>query len=84
MMSLFSKSYRWICSVVSVLLSTEVDLILTFNAMIGLTYVLNVLLQSSVTLDDVFKILMDFRADESLCRGTNMWRQVSCSWRVSH
>lgn len=84
MMSLFSESYRWICLVVSVLHSTGVDLIFTFNAMIGLIYVLNVSLQSSVTLDDTFKILMDFRADESLCRGTNMWKQVSCSWRVSH
>ncbi|CAG09449.1 unnamed protein product, partial [Tetraodon nigroviridis] len=34
---------------------------------------------SSVTLDDVFKVLMDFRADESLCRGTEMWKQV-CVW----
>lgn len=83
-MSLFSESYRWICLVVSILHSTGVDIILTFHAMIELIYVLNVSLQSSVTLDDIFKILMDFRADESLCRGTNIWKQVSCSWHVSH
>lgn len=35
------------------------------------------LLQSSVTLDDVFSFLVDFRADESLCRGTQIWNQVS-------
>lgn len=33
--------------------------------------------QSSVTLDDVFSFLADFRADESLCRGTQIWNQVS-------
>uniref|UniRef100_A0A3Q3WMJ0 tRNA (guanosine(18)-2'-O)-methyltransferase TARBP1 n=1 Tax=Mola mola TaxID=94237 RepID=A0A3Q3WMJ0_MOLML len=34
---------------------------------------------SLVTLDDVFSFLMDFRADESLCRGTQIWNQ-SCAW----
>ncbi|XP_070697554.1 probable methyltransferase TARBP1 [Pempheris klunzingeri] len=34
---------------------------------------------SAVTLDDVFNFLMDFRAEESLCRGTNIWNQL-CSW----
>lgn len=79
MMSLSSDSYRQICLVVSVLPSARVDIILTFHAIVGLIYVLHILLQSSVSLDDVFKILMDFRADESLCRGTKMWKQVSCS-----
>lgn len=69
--------------VILVLHSTGVDIILTFKAAIELLYVLNVLLQSSVSLDDVFKMLMDFRADESLCRGTKMWKQVSCSRNLS-
>nr|XP_046257205.1 probable methyltransferase TARBP1 isoform X2 [Scatophagus argus] len=34
---------------------------------------------STVTLDDVFSFLMDFRADESLCRGTQIWKQL-CVW----
>ncbi|XP_040906647.1 probable methyltransferase TARBP1 isoform X2 [Toxotes jaculatrix] len=34
---------------------------------------------SAVTLDDVFSFLMHFRADESLCRGTQIWNQL-CSW----
>ncbi|CAJ1067470.1 probable methyltransferase TARBP1 [Xyrichtys novacula] len=34
---------------------------------------------SSVTLDDVFSFLVDFRADESLCRGTQIWSQT-CEW----
>lgn len=29
-----------------------------------------------MTLDDVFSFLMHFRADESLCRGTQLWNQV--------
>uniref|UniRef100_A0AAQ5YJS7 tRNA (guanosine(18)-2'-O)-methyltransferase TARBP1 n=1 Tax=Amphiprion ocellaris TaxID=80972 RepID=A0AAQ5YJS7_AMPOC len=33
---------------------------------------------SAVTLDDVFSFLMHFRADESLCRGTQLWNQVRC------
>lgn len=37
----------------------------------------NISSQSSVTLDDVFSFLADFRADESLCRGTQIWNQVS-------
>lgn len=32
--------------------------------------------QSTVTVDDVFSFLMHFRADESLCRGTQIWNQV--------
>lgn len=35
------------------------------------------LFQSSVTLDDVFSFLVDFRADESLCRSTLLWKQVT-------
>lgn len=31
-----------------------------------------------MTLDDVFSLLMHFRADESLCRGTHIWNQVQC------
>ncbi|XP_041646192.1 probable methyltransferase TARBP1 [Cheilinus undulatus] len=31
---------------------------------------------SRVTLDDAFSFLMDFRADESLCRGTHIWNQT--------
>ncbi|XP_074532568.1 tRNA (guanosine(18)-2'-O)-methyltransferase TARBP1 [Halichoeres trimaculatus] len=34
---------------------------------------------SAVTLDDVFSFLVDFRADESLCRGTQIWNQT-CDW----
>uniref|UniRef100_A0A3Q3SXK3 tRNA (guanosine(18)-2'-O)-methyltransferase TARBP1 n=1 Tax=Mastacembelus armatus TaxID=205130 RepID=A0A3Q3SXK3_9TELE len=34
---------------------------------------------NAVTLDDVFSFLMHFRADESLCRGTQIWIQL-CSW----
>lgn len=36
--------------------------------------------QNSVTLDDVFSFLVDFRADESLCRGTLLWKQVCFQW----
>ena len=36
-------------------------------------------LQSEVTLDDIFSFLMHFRADESLCRGTELWDQVRCT-----
>lgn len=38
------------------------------------------LFQDSVTLDDVFSFLVDFRADESLCRGTFIWKQVCFLW----
>ncbi|KAL0983871.1 hypothetical protein UPYG_G00134130 [Umbra pygmaea] len=34
---------------------------------------------SSVSLDDVFSLLVHFRADESLCRGTSLWNQL-CDW----
>lgn len=34
-------------------------------------------LKSAVTLDDVFSFLAHFRADESLCRGTPLWKQVN-------
>ncbi|XP_057705003.1 probable methyltransferase TARBP1 [Corythoichthys intestinalis] len=34
---------------------------------------------STVTLDDVFTFLGNFRGDESLCRGTALWNEV-CSW----
>ncbi|KAK0150185.1 putative methyltransferase TARBP1 [Merluccius polli] len=32
---------------------------------------------SAVTLDDFFSFLTHFRADESLCRGTPLWKQVT-------
>ncbi|XP_008276956.1 probable methyltransferase TARBP1 [Stegastes partitus] len=38
---------------------------------------------SAVTLDDVFSFLMHFRADESLCRGTQLWNQL-CTWLLDH
>ncbi|XP_044070837.1 probable methyltransferase TARBP1 [Siniperca chuatsi] len=38
---------------------------------------------SAVTLDDVFSFLMDFRAEESLCRGTQIWNQ-SCAWLLDN
>ncbi|XP_029305758.1 probable methyltransferase TARBP1 [Cottoperca gobio] len=38
---------------------------------------------SAVTLDDVFSFLMHFRADESLCRGTQIWNQ-SCAWLLDN
>ncbi|XP_037549235.1 probable methyltransferase TARBP1 [Nematolebias whitei] len=38
---------------------------------------------SEVTLDDVFIFLTHFRADESLCRGTELWSQL-CSWFLEH
>ncbi|XP_070772317.1 probable methyltransferase TARBP1 [Enoplosus armatus] len=38
---------------------------------------------SAVTLDDFFSFLMDFRADESLCRGTQIWNQ-SCAWLLDN
>ncbi|XP_061814848.1 probable methyltransferase TARBP1 [Nerophis lumbriciformis] len=37
---------------------------------------------STVTLDDVFTFLANFRADESLCRGTKLWNEV-CVWLLS-
>ncbi|XP_061692708.1 probable methyltransferase TARBP1 isoform X2 [Syngnathoides biaculeatus] len=36
-----------------------------------------------VTLDDVFTFLGNFRADESLCRGTALWNEV-CDWLSSN
>lgn len=51
--------------------------VLSCRALKLLKYNWNMLLQSSVTLDDVFSFLVDFRADESLCRGTQIWNQVS-------
>lgn len=39
---------------------------------------ITLLFQSEVTLDDIFSFLMHFRADESLCRGTQLWSQVRC------
>lgn len=33
--------------------------------------------QSTVTLDDVFTFLVHFRPDESLCRGSVLWNEVS-------
>lgn len=42
-----------------------------------LLYNCDILLQTSVTLDDVFSFLVEFCADESLCRGTQIWNQVS-------
>lgn len=44
----------------------------------------NISFQSAVTLDDVFSFLMDFRADESLCRGTQIWNQVCCIKDLTH
>ncbi|XP_041866764.1 probable methyltransferase TARBP1 [Melanotaenia boesemani] len=38
---------------------------------------------SEVTLDDIFSFLMHFRADESLCRGTELWDQL-CTWLLKH
>ncbi|XP_077438327.1 tRNA (guanosine(18)-2'-O)-methyltransferase TARBP1 isoform X2 [Vanacampus margaritifer] len=38
---------------------------------------------SSVTLDDIFTFLGHFRADESLCRGTELWKEV-CVWLSSN
>ncbi|XP_045927409.1 probable methyltransferase TARBP1 isoform X2 [Micropterus dolomieu] len=38
---------------------------------------------TAVTLDDVFSFLMDFRADESLCRGTQIWNQT-CAWLLDN
>ncbi|XP_061601001.1 probable methyltransferase TARBP1 [Cololabis saira] len=38
---------------------------------------------SEVTLDDIFSFLMHFRADESLCRGTELWNQL-CVWLLEH
>uniref|UniRef100_A0A3B4VRX7 tRNA (guanosine(18)-2'-O)-methyltransferase TARBP1 n=1 Tax=Seriola dumerili TaxID=41447 RepID=A0A3B4VRX7_SERDU len=34
---------------------------------------------SAVNLDELFSFLMHFRADESLCRGTQIWNQL-CAW----
>ncbi|XP_077352092.1 tRNA (guanosine(18)-2'-O)-methyltransferase TARBP1 isoform X2 [Festucalex cinctus] len=38
---------------------------------------------STVTLDDIFTFLGHFRADESLCRGTELWKEV-CVWLSSN
>ncbi|XP_059215853.1 probable methyltransferase TARBP1 [Centropristis striata] len=38
---------------------------------------------NAVTLDDVFSFLMHFRADESLCRGTQIWNQL-CTWLLDN
>ncbi|KAM9364092.1 putative methyltransferase TARBP1 [Pholidichthys leucotaenia] len=38
---------------------------------------------SAVTLDDFFSFLMHFRADESLCRGTQLWTQL-CAWLLDN
>ncbi|XP_065815574.1 probable methyltransferase TARBP1 isoform X2 [Labrus bergylta] len=38
---------------------------------------------SVVTLDDLFSFLMDFRSDESLCRGTPIWNQT-CVWLLDN
>ncbi|KAK5882283.1 hypothetical protein CesoFtcFv8_020885 [Champsocephalus esox] len=38
---------------------------------------------SAVTLDDVFSFLTHFRADESLCRGTQLWNQT-CTWLLDN
>ncbi|XP_051935401.1 probable methyltransferase TARBP1 isoform X1 [Hippocampus zosterae] len=38
---------------------------------------------STVTLDDIFTFLGNFRADESLCRGTALWNEV-CVWLSSN
>ncbi|KAJ0066732.1 hypothetical protein NL108_002366, partial [Boleophthalmus pectinirostris] len=38
---------------------------------------------SAVTLDDVFGLLMHFRSDESLSRGTKLWHQV-CIWLMNN
>ncbi|XP_043111984.1 probable methyltransferase TARBP1 isoform X2 [Puntigrus tetrazona] len=34
---------------------------------------------SAVSLDDIFGFLVHFRADESLCRGTALWKEL-CNW----
>nr|XP_054590012.1 probable methyltransferase TARBP1 isoform X2 [Nothobranchius furzeri] len=47
------------------------------NSALSLTVV------SDVSLDDAFSILAEFRADESLCRGTGLWSQV-CAWFSEH
>ncbi|XP_043992185.1 probable methyltransferase TARBP1 isoform X1 [Gambusia affinis] len=38
---------------------------------------------SEVTIDDIFSFLMHFRADESLCRGTELWNEL-CIWLLEH
>ncbi|XP_014895082.1 probable methyltransferase TARBP1 [Poecilia latipinna] len=38
---------------------------------------------SEVTVDDMFSFLMHFRADESLCRGTELWNEL-CIWLSEH
>ncbi|XP_055083217.1 probable methyltransferase TARBP1 [Periophthalmus magnuspinnatus] len=38
---------------------------------------------SAVSLDDVFGLLMHFRSDESLSRGTKLWHQV-CIWLMNN
>ncbi|XP_035767959.1 probable methyltransferase TARBP1 [Neolamprologus brichardi] len=47
------------------------------NSALSLTVV------SEVTLDDVFSFLTHFRADESLCRGTQLWKQL-CAWLLEN
>ncbi|XP_016334770.1 probable methyltransferase TARBP1 [Sinocyclocheilus anshuiensis] len=34
---------------------------------------------SAVSLDEIFGFLLHFRADESLCRGTALWKEL-CNW----
>ncbi|XP_050981774.1 probable methyltransferase TARBP1 isoform X2 [Labeo rohita] len=34
---------------------------------------------STVSLDEIFGLLVHFRADESLCRGTALWKEL-CNW----
>ncbi|KAK2896992.1 hypothetical protein Q8A67_011480 [Cirrhinus molitorella] len=38
---------------------------------------------SAVSLDDIFGFLVHFRADESLCRGTALWKEL-CNWLQSN
>ncbi|KAM4729352.1 putative methyltransferase TARBP1 [Anableps anableps] len=38
---------------------------------------------SEVTIDDMFSFLMHFRADESLCRRTELWNEL-CTWLLEH
>uniref|UniRef100_M4A575 TAR (HIV-1) RNA binding protein 1 n=2 Tax=Xiphophorus maculatus TaxID=8083 RepID=M4A575_XIPMA len=38
---------------------------------------------NEVTVDDIFSFLMHFRADESLCRGTELWNEL-CIWLLEH
>lgn len=38
---------------------------------------------SAVTLDDIFSLLIHFRSDEALCRGTKLWNQL-CNWLLDN